>query len=393
MISDATYGILLADLLEGILLEAESPALAAAFIARELATMVGVRSVHVASCPSANGGSTHSLLASFPERRISEASPRLIEEAARLAHGEARSILVKAGKGSFLENTLERDGIAAITPLHFSGKPMGFILMLGLADIRNIQGLFGTLDRLSGVLALVMRNARAHEELEGLVAARTAELRAKNEHLVSALREKDILVQEVHHRVKNNLQIIASLLSLQSAKSADDAVKEALEACRFRVHSMALVHERIYRSADLSSVDMEAYLRELADGLAASLGEGFDIALECDNSSLGIIQAVPCGLIANELITNCAKHAKIPGTKARVKVFFRIEGNVAALSVSDEGPGLPEDFEERAARSLGMSIVRSLVLQLGGSLVICSNGKGSDARGTSFVVSFSVKSG
>jgi two-component sensor histidine kinase len=389
MNGDPAYGILLSDLIEGILLEADSPALAAAFIARELASMVGVRSVHVASCPAAHGGDEHRLLASYPERRRAEAGPEIIAEAARLAHGGASSILLDSGKETPLGRALAGPERAVVTPLAVSGRPMGFILMLGLEDCRNIKGLFKTLDRLSGVLALVIRNARAHEELEGLVAARTAELTARNLELEAALREKDILVQEVHHRVKNNMQIIVSLLSLQSARSAFEETKEALAACRSRVHSMALVHERIYHSADLASVSMGSYLRELTGSLSASLGEDFDIELSCDDSSLGITQAVPCGLVANELITNCAKHAKSPGARAKVHIDFKAEGEMASLSVSDEGPGLPADFEERARSSLGMSIVRSLAAQLGGALSVDPGGEG---RGAAFSLRFNRNS-
>jgi len=125
-----------------------------------------------------------------------------------------------------------------------------------------------------------------------------------------SLREKEILLREIHHRVKNNFQIINSLFDLQLLGASDPRIAEALREPRSRIHSMALIHERLYQSGDFDSVDFADYIRELADELVLGYGRaGIELSLEAESLELGMEEAIPCGLALNELITNALKYA------------------------------------------------------------------------------------
>jgi two-component sensor histidine kinase len=206
-----------------------------------------------------------------------------------------------------------------------------------------------------------------------------------DEKIKASLREKEVMLKEIHHRVKNNLQIISSLLSIQSRQIEDQAAQEILKESRNRVKSLALVHENLYRSPDLGKIDISTYVKKLSWSLSSSYRIKGHIALkvEADEIYLGIDMAIPCGLILNELITNSIKHAFPDGSSGEVSIDFRRnpDGRLI-LKVGDNGIGLPADIDIKKTRSMGLMLVSNLVSQLGGTL------EQSPGQGTRFEISF-----
>ncbi len=211
-------------------------------------------------------------------------------------------------------------------------------------------------------------------------------VRASAERIQTSLREKEVLLEEIHHRVKNNLQVISSLLRLQSTHVHDPGALEMFaESCN-RIHSMALVHERLYQSADLSRVDLGEYVRSLTDLLCRSYhtrAEGVGIRAAVEDVSLGIDAAVPLGLALNELVSNCLKHAFPDGRRGEIEIEVRPdEARGYLLRVADDGVGFPRDVDFRATETLGMQLVCALTEQLGGTIELRSEG------GTEFRILF-----
>lgn len=189
--------------------------------------------------------------------------------------------------------------------------------------------------------------------------------------LRDALSEKDALFREVHHRVKNNLQVISSLLALQSESLADPVARSALESSQARVHSIALVHERLYRSRRIDSVDFDAYIGGLLNALAVAHSadaERIELRVDPAGIEVGPDVAILCGLIVNELATNSLKHAFAAKRSGRITAGLTRDGAEFVLSVSDDGGGLPVDFSERRRLSLGSDLVDTFAAQLGATL-------------------------
>jgi len=217
--------------------------------------------------------------------------------------------------------------------------------------------------------------------LEDISARRNAE-----QAVSASLREKEILLREIHHRVKNNLQIISSLLYLQSDHISDPEALTMFLESRNRIASMALVHEELYRSDDLSSVNIREYALKLVPRLVAAFhsGKGIQCAVEADDICLVIGQAIPFGLIINELVTNAAKHAFKDRPSGTISVAIHgVDGRLEAR-VLDNGIGLPQDFDPASTSSLGMQLVVQLTRQLRGELIH------GDSQGASFTLSFPV---
>lgn len=210
------------------------------------------------------------------------------------------------------------------------------------------------------------------------------ERKRAEEKLSASLREKEILLKEIHHRVKNNLQIISSLLSLQSPKINEMNAAQMLKESRDRVRSIALIHEKMYQTNDLSMIDFGEYTRSLTDYLihSYSIGPGtVTIDVEGDNINMSPDKAVPCGLIISELVSNCFKHAFPEGRTGKVKIGLR-HGEIMTVSVSDDGVGLPEDFRLENTTSMGIQLVTMLAEQLEGSVAVERVG------GTKFTIVF-----
>jgi|GEM_PF-1569951 PAS domain S-box-containing protein len=212
--------------------------------------------------------------------------------------------------------------------------------------------------------------------------------------LETSLREKELLLREIHHRVKNNLQTVASLLSLHLGTTANPKVKEALMESRGRVQSMALIHEKIYRSRDVSAVNLGEYVADVVRSVAGAFGlpsQTVTLDIEAEPLPLDIDRAVPCGLVLNELVTNVYKHAFPQGQEGTL--FVRIAADregFAQITIADDGVGLPEGFDPRALHSLGITVVAALVEQIGGTLHFSS---GPQEKGTTVHISFPLGDG
>ena len=199
--------------------------------------------------------------------------------------------------------------------------------------------------------------------------------RVRNEERIRAsLREKEALLKEIHHRVKNNLQVVSSLLGLQSRAVVDAETRKMFLESQDRVHSMALLHESLYQSHNLSQINFPEYIRQLAAHLFHSYGvaaERIHLETDLDDLSLHLDAAVPCGLIINELISNSLKYAFPDGREGQIRIELRgLSDGTTRLVVADNGIGLRADIDWVNSRSLGLRLVRTLAQQLGGQLQV-----------------------
>ena len=205
-----------------------------------------------------------------------------------------------------------------------------------------------------------------------------SERKLAQEQLKASLREKEVLLKEIYHRTKNNMQVITSLLNLQSNQIDDLRYVTMFNESRNRISSMALVHEKLYRSKDLSSIDFKDYITSLANGLLTFYGTGsgkVSLTVNAGGTILGIDTAIPCGLIINELISNSLKHAFPEGRSGRIIIDLKKTDagnkgdNEYELTVSDDGIGFPGDIDITRTKSLGLQLVTNLIThQLRGSI-------------------------
>jgi PAS domain S-box-containing protein len=219
------------------------------------------------------------------------------------------------------------------------------------------------------------------------------ERRAAEEQIRVALHEKELLLKEIYHRVKNNLQMVVSLLTLQARNAGNAAAQAALRDSAHRMRSMALVHEQLYQSGDLTVIDFAQYAQQLVHQIVEAQGEAaVRVPLKSDIAAIdvGIETAVPLGLIVNELVSNAYKHAFPDGRHGRIDLRLekRDDGQVE-LAVADDGIGLPAGFDPARSRSLGLRLVLSLAEQLGASLSCVSPG----GRGSLFAIRFRPEMG
>ncbi len=214
------------------------------------------------------------------------------------------------------------------------------------------------------------------------------QVKSREYDLKLALQEREMLLDEIHHRVKNNLNVVISLLNLQheQVRSVDD-VKEALLKTRNRIYSMALTHEKLYQSENFTDVNMKTYVESFLSTFNSSIGDQPQLLIEAEveEVNLSITHAVPCGIILNELLMNAIQHAFSGEIEGRIKVrFSRQSEKEFRLSVEDNGVGLPDNFSLNSTGSLGLILVDALVQQLHGKLTIENNG------GSRFIVVFHV---
>jgi len=216
------------------------------------------------------------------------------------------------------------------------------------------------------------------EHLEEQVEQRTVELqreiieRKRMERRIRAsLKEKEVLLKEVHHRVKNNMQVIISMLNLQSGCIDDEQAIEAFRKSQNRIRTMALVHEKLYQTKDLARIDFAEYIRDLTNYLLSAYGPGagaIALKINIEDISLSMDTALPCGMILNELITNSIKHAFPGGRGGEIFIELRSDSDNLILTVGDNGAGIPEDLDLPNAESLGLQLIDSFVEQLEGSV-------------------------
>jgi two-component sensor histidine kinase len=227
-----------------------------------------------------------------------------------------------------------------------------------------------------------------HEEMQ----AQQEQINRQNEHLSELLLEKDSLLgqkdmlleekegllKEIHHRVKNNLQVVMSLLNSQAASLADKAALSAIRESQHRVQAMALIHQKLYQSEGLARIPMQAYIKELVAYLRDSyrLSQPVRFRLEVESIEIDVTQAVPLGLILNEAVTNACKYAFPGGRAGTVNISLcrvpGVEPGAYQLRIEDDGVGLPEGFHPARSRSLGMTLMHGFSRQLGGKLTIDS---------------------
>lgn len=222
-------------------------------------------------------------------------------------------------------------------------------------------------------------NKLEKERLQELVDKQT-------EHLTEALKEKEVLIKEIHHRVKNNLAVISGLLELQIDNTGNDFASRVLSESQRRIKSISMIHEKLYQSERLAEIDFKKYVRELIDIITHSLNysqKNIKINVDIDSFKLGVNQGIPCGLILNELVSNAYEHA-FEGKSGTIDIkITRSVKDYIKVIVSDNGKGLPDDFEQIKNQSLGFTLVETLSNQLQGNLS-WKNTK----EGTEFVLEF-----
>jgi len=212
------------------------------------------------------------------------------------------------------------------------------------------------------------------------------ERRQADEQIRASLREKGVLLSEVYHRVKNNLQTVSSLLSLQSRSIHDKQALEYFQETQNSIHSMAIIHEKLYCSKNFASVDFNDYVRDLTNYLFQAYGvdpAGIKLNIDIPDMSLNIDTAIPLGLIINELVSNCLKYAFRKRPEGEVYIQVYPDANASYnLIVRDNGAGFPKDMDFRKSESLGLKLITLLVQQLDGTIELNSN------NGTEFKINF-----
>lgn len=186
-----------------------------------------------------------------------------------------------------------------------------------------------------------------------------------------ALKEKEVLLKEIHHRVKNNLQLISSMLNLQANFVKDNTTIECFRNSQARIRSMAIVHEQLYHNNVFSSIDLQEYVRKLSDNLAASYSsKRIDIRLECDEILVTIEDAINIGLIINEMVLNSLKHAFNERDEGTILISLHNAEGKLIISVKDNGSGLPKDFDILNTNTFGMQLINALINQMNGDITV-----------------------
>ncbi len=204
--------------------------------------------------------------------------------------------------------------------------------------------------------------------------------------IVNSLREKEILLKEIHHRVKNNMQIISSLISLQLEQIDDEKAYDVLLNSQNRIYSMALIHEKLYQSGDFSHINFGEYINSILIHLYSSFNLDSDkikIEVNIETVDIDLDKAIPCALIINETVTNCLRHAFAAGESGKIKIeFYKNDEGRYNLIIDDNGKGLPENFNMEDPKSLGFQLIKALALQLRGKFEFYSD------NGTKMVFTF-----
>ena len=269
---------------------------------------------------------------------------------------------------------------------HVVAPSFAVVMLTGLADeqlaIRAMKAgaqdyLFK--DRITAE-SLLLAIEKANEKVSLI-----RELKGERDRLARSLAEKEVLLREIHHRVKNNLQVIASVLRLQANALPDRALAEALRESQNRVESMAMVHEQLYQTDDLRQVDLARHASLLLTNLFHCYGVDparISGRVSVEPTPLAVDRAIPAGLILNELISNALRHAFPEGRSGSLRVEGGLDRGRVVLTVRDDGAGIPTDVAAHRPKTLGLEIVKILTRQLKGTFETVSN------RGCTFRISF-----
>jgi len=269
---------------------------------------------------------------------------------------------------------LKAESYVGVTLFSHTGQPIGLIAVIGRTRLADPQ-------RAEKILQLVA--GRAAGELERLYA---------EEKIQQNLLEKKTLLREIHHRVKNNMAVISSLLRLQADQIKDDSMKELFDESRQRIKAMALVHEKLYRTESLARIDFDDYITSVAGELVSAYHtpkREIITRINARNMVLDIDTALPCGLIINELLTNALKHAYKEQASGELCIDLKKVDTTYTLTVQDNGIGMPDGFDHTKAQSMGLELVTVLVRQLLGTLQFQANGAG--GQGTRVIITFKEK--
>jgi two-component sensor histidine kinase len=305
-----------------------------------------------------------------------------------------------AGDYEFRVRGYNNDGVATdkIASIHLSVAPPPWRTWYAyLAYALIALALFMTAFRLytSRVIRITneKRNAEERQRLEALVAERTAELNKKVEEQAITLQQKEVANKEIHHRVKNNLQVILGLLTLQAETEENEHFQTAMNEIRQRITSMSLIHKSLYEQT-VATIDIKQYAENLINSIRQFHPEvangNIVVALEVDNETLDIDTALPVGLVLNELITNCLKHGfanlQTGNDLNLIKVTFQRDGDNYVMTVSDNGAGLPHGFDIDSPSSMGSELILIFAQQLDGQISAANLTTG----GAIFTLSFPV---
>jgi two-component sensor histidine kinase len=250
--------------------------------------------------------------------------------------------------------------------------PATVVMLLSPERVHVAMGV--TLALFGAAMATLARTGGASFEESVRLRFEANALRSERE---ASLKQKEILLKEVHHRVKNNLQMISSLFSLQAELITDPAALEIFRESQARVRAIASVHQRLYQSSDLSMVDVSGYLRALVVDLRRTFTGhdlALDVSIDVEPIGIGIDLAIPCGLAVNELVTNSIKHAFPGRKKGAIKIAGKKDDGVLSLSVADDGVGMPSGIDLPNAHTLGLQLVYMLTKQMKGDVVLHREG-------------------
>jgi len=333
-----------------------------------------------------------------------------VTHTALVARGEKQYYLTQ-NLGAEGGSNIDRDyGANVAVPMRVGDRIIGVLAGDNFISKRPIP-----YDQVQALMVLANQGAAAMEmaklyhdlqvfndELESQVGERTAKLARANSQLQEeiterknaetklqvSLDEKNMLFREVHHRVKNNLQTISSLLSLQADLLDDQSAVNALNSSRSRVDAMGRIHQQLYMTDDWKRVDFDSFLHELVEDLSETYRMGaVNLVVESESVFFDVEQSINCCLLINELVTNAMKHAFSKGSTGTVRVGLKMRPDgLVMLEIADDGVGFPADLDFRQTESMGMQIAISLVKNLEGQIELIREG------GTSFRIAFALQS-